>query len=517
MTRRFVHRSSSASAHAPVPGPVPRRCSPGPPAAPAAAARSGDRARSAHARPGVRSQCSIRPSASRACVRCRASQFPARLRRGSRSAVGRPLRLRQRLTRLLPARTPPAPATPPATTRSRRSLPAPSTPPDVSRPGPPAGCPRATAPVAAPAPVPTDPDAGPPWPSTLSLLQQGQPTAHPALVLAQQVRRFHLGQAIVSHQRLHDPCFFQLPHRTLISVEPQDRRLRRPLVHVQNTHAQGRPAGHLLRRRQPLEAVEQVQLLAPARRPPPATTDPNDATTPPSPLPPADRPGDNADTVAPGPLTPLDAPRRCPAPCAVPSPLAPHTEERKRGDGLNRSRPLLPPCWGRRHFNLPLRGMRSAKTCFRRCPATDNAWSRVAVASAGAAADNGPPGPARAVTPDDRPSYKNADSRVRPSPRTAHNSPAGRTSAGKNPRLRTLGADPRTPPPRQLTPRPPPAAGRDVADTPDATHVGVRDHWHWPGNAGSPSPDASDAPPAHRHRCNSGTADEMAQTTAHTP
>ena len=39
---------------------------------------------------GVRSQLSTRVKASSACARCRASQFPARLKRGSRNAVGMP-------------------------------------------------------------------------------------------------------------------------------------------------------------------------------------------------------------------------------------------------------------------------------------------------------------------------------------------------------------------------------------------------------------------------------------------
>jgi hypothetical protein len=61
---------------------------------------------------------------------------------------------------------------------------------------------------------------------------------------------------------LHDPRFLQLPHRPLAAVETEDRRLRRSLIHVDHAHTQGRPARHLLRCRQPLEAVEQFQLLA---------------------------------------------------------------------------------------------------------------------------------------------------------------------------------------------------------------------------------------------------------------
>ena len=50
--------------------------------------------------PGVRSQCSMRVNASSACVKCLANQFPARLKRGSRRAVGSARRLGQRLARL---------------------------------------------------------------------------------------------------------------------------------------------------------------------------------------------------------------------------------------------------------------------------------------------------------------------------------------------------------------------------------------------------------------------------------
>src|ERR1035438_4231703 len=85
--------------------------------------------------------------------------------------------------------------------------------------------------------------------------------AHPALVPAQQVRRLHLRHAVVSHQALHDPSFFQFPHRTLVAIQSQDRRLRRRLVHVQHTHAQACQLANLARRGKPLEAVQEFELL----------------------------------------------------------------------------------------------------------------------------------------------------------------------------------------------------------------------------------------------------------------
>ena len=78
------------------------------------------------------------------------------------------------------------------------------------------------------------------------LLQQRQPPAHPTLVPAQQVRRFHLRHAIVTHQALHDPRFLQFPHRPLVAVQAQDRRLGRaarpPPRHARSNSSTRQPA-----------------------------------------------------------------------------------------------------------------------------------------------------------------------------------------------------------------------------------------------------------------------------------
>jgi hypothetical protein len=74
---------------------------------------------------------------------------------------------------------------------------------------------------------------------------------------------FHLRHLIVSYQALDDPRFFQFPHRTLIAVEAQDRRLCGRLVHLQHAHAQARQLPNLSRRRITLKAIEQFELPLP--------------------------------------------------------------------------------------------------------------------------------------------------------------------------------------------------------------------------------------------------------------
>lgn len=181
---------------------------------------------------------------------------------------------------------------------------------------------------------------------------------------------------------------------------------------------------------------------------------------------------------------------------------------------MNQTRPLLPPCWGRGDFNRALTNLRHAKTCFTKCPAVDRALSLVHVASAAAAPDSAPRDPAPDATPSGKPRYRNAGGQVRPTPRTPRNSPADHTSARKNLAASALGADPRTSPPRQLTP--PPAAAA-VAGKHGSVPAAAHGRGRWPGNAGSPGPGASAAPRPGSRRCNTGSADAAAQTTAHNP
>ena len=97
-------------------------------------------------------------------------------------------------------------------------------------------------------------------------LQQRQSPTDPTLVLAEQLRRFHLRQSVLAHQGLHDPRFLQLARMPTRPVEPEDRRLRRTLVGFDQTHAQRRP-GDRHGGRVALETVEQLgAIVPPARR-----------------------------------------------------------------------------------------------------------------------------------------------------------------------------------------------------------------------------------------------------------
>lgn len=92
-------------------------------------------------------------------------------------------------------------------------------------------------------------------------LQEGQPPADPALVPAQQFRRFHLRQAVFPHQGEHDPRLFQFLRVAAGAVQAVDRRLRRPLVRDQQPRAEFRPPRQRSRRCQPLEAVQDLRRL----------------------------------------------------------------------------------------------------------------------------------------------------------------------------------------------------------------------------------------------------------------
>ena len=134
-------------------------------------------------------------------------------------------------------------------------------------------------------------------------------------------------------------------------------------------------------------------------------------------------------------------------------------------------------------------------------------------ANADAAPDNVLPGPGRDATPSGRPHCKNAGTNARAAPRTPRSSLADRTSAPQIFRPRTLGAYPRAPPARQLTP--PPAARVGLAGNADAARAAAPAHEHWPDNAGSPSRDANAARPARTPHCNNGIADAALETTVH--
>jgi hypothetical protein len=154
------------------------------------------------------------------------------------------------------------------------------------------------------------------------------------------------------------------------------------------------------------------------------------------------------------------------------------------------------------------------KDMFTTCPDGDNLLSDAHAANGAAAVDSVPLDPALVVTPSGSPHCKNAGVPVRPSPRTRHNSLADGTSAPKNLGHNMLGAGPRAPPARQLTPpRLVRAAAVDNAALVRggapvlAMSLATAD---WPDNA------ATAAPPAATPHCNNGSAAWAAHTTLRT-
>ena len=228
----------------PAPAPTPPPGWPDRPAAPAPVATI-SRSRAVSSRsPGVRSQFSIRVSASRACVRCRASQFPARLRRGSRSAVGTPCTCRN-ASRGLASTNAACSALAPC---NRSITPLTSCAVNVSR--------RVRASTASWLPAgnrtncrasagPTRPKRRSSFTATLSFSSSASRRHTQLLCWPSKCAASTCVSPSSRTKRLHDPGFLQLPRRTLAAVQPQDRRLRRPFVHLHHPHAQARQPRHL--------------------------------------------------------------------------------------------------------------------------------------------------------------------------------------------------------------------------------------------------------------------------------
>jgi hypothetical protein len=154
------------------------------------------------------------------------------------------------------------------------------------------------------------------------------------------------------------------------------------------------------------------------------------------------------------------------------------------------------------------------------CRAGDDPLSVVHAASADDAADTALPDPARSVTPVGTPRCKNAGTPVPAARRTPRSNRADRTSVRKNLRRPWLGAGPRTPLTRQLTPRQPLLKLPVLcvaADNADLAPADVPAPGLLPASAGSPGIVATAAPLADMPRCNSGSAAATADTSARSP
>ena len=82
---------------------------------------------------------------------------------------------------------------------------------------------------------------------------------------AEQLRHFHLAHAVLAHQRVNDPRFFQFARAATGAVEPVDGGFRRPLVGLQQTSRKILHLDQTARRSETLETVDQfVTLLAQA-------------------------------------------------------------------------------------------------------------------------------------------------------------------------------------------------------------------------------------------------------------
>src|SRR5258708_5271826 len=92
-------------------------------------------------------------------------------------------------------------------------------------------------------------DTRPPRRSSLALapepLDQRHPAAHPALVPSQQFRHLDLAHAVVLHQRLDDPCFFQSRVRPPTRFSPMDSGFGRSLVSLLLEWSPGMQVAHL--------------------------------------------------------------------------------------------------------------------------------------------------------------------------------------------------------------------------------------------------------------------------------
>lgn len=349
--------------------------------------------------------------------------------------------------------------------------------------------------------IKTDPSKSP---KQIDLTFLDGPRKDPTLVPTQQVPGFDLRQTVVPHQRLHDPRLLQLLRRTLAPVQSQDRRLRHRLVQLHHTHAQTRLPHYLSRRGQSLKAVEQFQVLATHASHHRRQLTPTPQRTRHRVF--RDRIGQAIATIPlPQPIE-RDRPNDPGVPVHARTPQQHPIEGRRRTAGRVFRHARSSSAGGRGTLRTRVTSAPEPKTGLTRCLAGESAGPVAVAANADDAAGNATRGPAPDVTPGGTPHCKSDGTNARAARRTPHSSPADRTSAPQNPRSKSLGADPRDPP----TPRP----GRErrpsrgvAADTDDSVRVAARDRTRWPGNAGSPSPDASTPPRDYTLRGNNGLAD----------
>lgn len=148
------------------------------------------------------------------------------------------------------------------------------------------------------------------------------------------------------------------------------------------------------------------------------------------------------------------------------------------------------------------------------CPAGEHALPLVHAASAADVAGNAPLDRVPVVTPVGTPRCKNAGTPAPASLRTTCSNRADRTYAPENLRSPRLGAGPRTPLSRQLTP---PPARDAAADNADLALADAPDPVASPASAGRPAIAATDTLPADTPHCNSGSGGATADTIVRSP
>jgi hypothetical protein len=160
----------------------------------------------------------------------------------------------------------------------------------------------------------------------------------------------------------------------------------------------------------------------------------------------------------------------------------------------------------------------------RSCPAAIVTAVAARAADASTAAASGLRDPERDATLDDTSTNRNADPVNAPAAQTTHSSPDADTAATQNLLWPRLGAGPRAPrpapaarPPPQLRRQRSPPAPAAAADNADFAPADPPAPAAWHANAGSPANDATAALPRGTPRCNNGSADARADTTAHSP
>jgi hypothetical protein len=74
----------------------------------------------------------------------------------------------------------------------------------------------------------------------------------------QQLRHFHLAHAVLAHQSVNDPCFFELTRAAAGAIESVDGGFHRPLVTFQEPGRKLIDLRQMARRSETFESIDQL-------------------------------------------------------------------------------------------------------------------------------------------------------------------------------------------------------------------------------------------------------------------